>query len=217
MSEACEQMLREIEQEVQLTANRTGCHRLRPAVVEALRRVPRERFVPPELAAQAYVNRPLPIGRNQTISQPYIVAIMTELIDPGPDDRVLEIGTGCGYQAAVLAEVVDTIYSIESIPELGEAAAERLAELGYDNIHVRIGNGRAGWPDAAPFDGILVTAGAEDVPAALIEQLAPGGTLVIPVGAGRWGQQLRRVHKDAAGAVHSEDLLAVAFVPLTHG
>ena len=200
--------------EARYTADETGRGRFSDRVMAAMRAVPREAFVPDHLRHRAYDNKPLPIGEDQTISQPFIVALMTDLLDPEPGDRVLEVGTGCGYQAAVLAEVVGEVYSVEYRAGLGHSAAERLARLGYDNVHVRIGNGRAGWPEAAPFDGILVTAGAEDVPPALVEQLAPGGRLVIPVGRGFMGQDLRVVSKDASGEVTSESALPVAFVRL---
>lgn len=209
-----DRMLREIDQETRHTAKRTGRSHLSPPVRQAMRSVPRDEFVPADMAPFAWDNRPLPIGEGQTISQPFIVAIMTECLDPAPDHRVLEVGTGCGYQAAVLAEVVGEVHSIEAIEQLGAAAADRLARLGYDNVHVHLGNGRLGWPEAAPFDGILVTAAADEVPPKLVEQLAPGGRMVIPVGSGRWGQELRLVTRDEAGGIASESLLPVAFVPL---
>jgi protein-L-isoaspartate(D-aspartate) O-methyltransferase len=207
-----DQMLRDIAAEYAFTASRTG--RARPAapVVEAMRRVPRESFVPAEVAHAAYDNRPLPIGQGQTISQPFIVALMTDSLEPTPAKRVLEIGTGCGYQTAVLAEIVGEVYSIEAIEALATAAEARLQRMGYDNVHLRIGNGREGWPEAAPFDGILVTAGAEEVPPKLVEQLAPGGRMVIPVGA--VGQDLLLLRKNEAGELSRETLLPVAFVPL---
>ncbi len=213
--QARDQMLKEIEHETRTTRDRIGRDRLSPGVMEAMGRVPREEFVPADMADRAYDNRPLPIGQGQTISQPFIVALMTDLLDPEPGDRVLEVGTGCGYQAAVLAEVVGEVWSIETIPELGNAAAQRLARLGYDNVHVRIGDGSQGWPEEAPFDGILVTAAAPEIPEALVEQLEPGGRMVIPVGGGGMGQDLRVVSKDAEGEVSSRSVLPVAFVPLT--
>jgi len=153
-----------------------------PRVLEAMRRVPRHRFVPLELREQAYHDSPLPIGHRQTISQPYIVALMTELIEPDAGMKVLEIGTGSGYQAAVLAECVERVYTIEILPELGREAAELLEELGFDNVITRIGDGFDGWPDEAPFDAILVTAAPANIPKPLLDQLAIGGRLVIPVG-----------------------------------
>jgi len=183
-------------------------------VLDAMRKVPRHKFVAPELAARAYGDHPLPIGHDQTISQPYIVGIMTELARPQPQHRALEIGTGSGYQAAVLSELVAEVYSIELLEPLGTAARQRLRELGYANVTVRIGDGYLGWPEKAPFDVILVTAGAPFLPPALVEQLAPGGRMVIPVGAAWSNQVLKLVTKDAKGRVRSEDVMGVRFVPL---
>lgn len=207
-------LLREIEEEFRATAGYTGRRRLSPAVREALAAVPREEFVPPELAEDAYGNVPLPIGHGQTISQPYIVALMTDLLDPEPAQRVLEVGTGCGYQAAVLAELVAEVYTVEVVRDLGEAADARLRRLGYDNVAVRIGDGGEGWPEAAPFDGILVTAAADAVPEALVAQLAPGGRMVVPVDGSQAGQDLLLVTKNLDGEVATEPVLPVAFVPL---
>jgi protein-L-isoaspartate(D-aspartate) O-methyltransferase len=202
-----------IESEVTDTASYTGRSQLRASVLEAMRAVPREEFVPAEEAYAAYANVPLPIGQFQTISQPYIVALMTDLLDPEPGDVILEIGTGSGYQAAVLSTLVSRVYSVEVVPQLAASAAERLAGLGYDNVITREGDGNLGWPDHAPYDGIVVTAGAPDVPPALIDQLKPGAALVIPVDAG-FNQMLRRITRDPDGNVQSEDVLPVAFVPL---
>ena len=210
-------LLRQIRREAQRTAGETGRPRFSERVMAALEAVPREAFVPEGLEQRAYDDEPLPIGEGQTISQPFVVALMTDALDTAPGDRVLEIGTGCGYQAAVLSHLVAEVYSVEYLPALGNAAAERLRRLGRDNVRVRIGDGREGWPEAAPFDGILVTAGAQSVPPALTEQLAPGGRLVIPVGRGLMGQELRRITKDADGALHGETLLRVSFVPLVGG
>jgi len=182
-----------------------------PRVLEAMRSVPRHRFVPEAVREKAYEDRPLPIGHRQTISQPYIVAVMTELLDPEPGDRVLEIGTGSGYQAAVLSGLVEKLYSIEIIPELAEGARSALAAGGYENVQVITGDGYAGLPDEAPFDGIVVTAAPEEVPAPLIEQLAVGGRLVIPVGG--WSQDLRVLERTEEG-VRTTKLFAVRFVPL---
>ena len=215
--DAREEMIETIVAETRSTGRETGRSRLDPRVLDALRTVPREAFVPDDLADRAYDNRPLSIGAGQTISQPFIVALMTDLLDPEPGDRVLEVGTGCGYQAAVLSRLVATVYSIEYLPQLADEAAVTLARLGYANIHLRTGNGRAGWPEAAPFDGIIVTAGAADVPPALVEQLAPGGSLVIPVGSGRFGQALLRITKSSGGRVERRSVLPVAFVPLQDG
>lgn len=209
-----ERLIREIEREVADTEVFTGRSRLSDAVVEALRATPRERFVPPDLGPQAYGNFPLPIGQGQTISQPYIVAIMTELLDLQPNSRVLEVGTGSGYQAAVLARLAQTVYSIERVAELGESARRLFDELGYDNIRTRVGDGYYGWPEEAPFNAIMVTAGASSVPPPLLEQLAPGGRMVIPVDDA-FGQILLLITKDAAGEIHTRSTLRVAFVPLT--
>lgn len=212
--DARDRMIETIVAEARATGRETGRSRLDPRVLEALRTVPRDAFVPDDLADRAYDNRSLPIGAGQTISQPFIVALMTDLLSPGPDDRVLEVGTGCGYQAAVLAQLVTAVYSIEYLPELARQAEATLTGLGYDSIHLRTGNGREGWPEAAPFDGVIVTAGATDVPPALVDQLAPGATMVIPVGGGRLGQDLLRITKSPDGQVERKALLPVAFVPL---
>jgi protein-L-isoaspartate(D-aspartate) O-methyltransferase len=181
-------------------------------VLEALRKVPRHRFVPDELRGQAYRDTPLPIGHQQTISQPYIVALMTELIEPEPDMKVLEIGTGSGYQAAVLAECVDQVFTIEILPELGRLADELLQELGYDNIVTRIGDGYDGWPEEAPFDAILVTAAPPSIPKPLLEQLKIGGKLVIPVG--EFSQDLVVVTRTEDG-YERRPASYVRFVPMT--
>ncbi len=232
-----EAMVAEIIAEVAATAGFLGKDRLDPRVLEALRKVPRHAFVPAWERPFAYENRPLPIGEGQTISQPYIVAIMTDLARIGAGDRVLEVGTGCGYQAAVLAELAAEVDSIERFPALAAAAAERLASLGYRNLRVRAGDGTRGWPEEAedraprPYDAILVTAAAQGaVPEALIRQLAPGGRLVIPVERHPrdpaaqgfdlrvlWfgpEQDLLVLTKDAEGRVAEEKILPVAFVPL---
>lgn len=183
-----------------------------PRVLAALRAVERHRFVPPALQDQAYADTPLPIGSGQTISQPYIVAYMTEALRLPPDATVLEIGTGSGYQAAVLAEIAREVRSIEIVPELAERSARLLAELGYDNVRLRVGDGYRGWPEAAPFDGIIVTAAPDHVPPALVEQLAVGARLVIPVG--QFAQQMRVVTMTDDGPVE-ETTLPVRFVPMT--
>jgi len=185
-----------------------------PDVLRAMRTVPRHLFVSAEYRQEAYGDHPLPIGLNQTISQPYIVALMTQLADPDPGDVVLEVGTGSGYQAAVLAEIVRSVYTIEILAPLGERARARLEELGYSNVQSRIGDGYQGWKEHAPFDAILVTAAAEQIPAPLIEQLKPGGTLVIPVGERDRVQTLMLVKKDADGKTISRSLIPVRFVPL---
>ena len=201
--------------EMKATSRETGLDKLRESVLDAMRTVPRHRFVPPELAAESYRDRPLPIGLGQTISQPFIVALMTELLDPRPDARVLEVGTGSGYQAAILAVCVAKVYTIEIVAPLGERALELLNDLGYRNVEVRIGDGYKGWPDAAPFDAIIVTAAPDHVPQALVEQLAPKGRMVIPVGSRHGIQDLLVITKDAEGRAVTKRTIAVRFVPLT--
>jgi protein-L-isoaspartate(D-aspartate) O-methyltransferase len=214
-AQARARLLAEIERDMRATAGTTGRERLAPRVAAALGKVPRHRFVPADLAGRAYENRPLPIGHEQTISQPFIVALMTELVDPQPTDRVLEIGTGSGYQAAVLAELVARVYTIEIVRPLGERAAELLKELGYVNLEVRIGDGYLGWPEAAPFDAIVVTAAPDHMPQPLVDQLAPGGRLIAPIGS-RYGiQRLQLLRKDAQGRAVTRSVLEVRFVPLT--
>jgi protein-L-isoaspartate(D-aspartate) O-methyltransferase len=185
-----------------------------PRVLEAMRTIPRHRFVPPEQVPRAYDDRPLAIGFNQTISQPYIVALMTELIRPQSTDRVLEVGTGSGYQAAVLAELVQHVYTIEIVPELARTAQARLRDLGCNNVTVRTGDGYAGWPEEAPFDAIVVTAAPEEVPEPLIEQLKPGGRLVIPVGSRYGVQELQLIEKQSSGKLQKTTVAPVRFVPL---
>ncbi len=188
-----------------------------PTVLDAMRRVLRHELVPDEVRPMAYQDRPLPIGYGQTISQPYIVALMTDLLDVGPDAMVLEVGTGSGYQAAVLAELVQTVHSIEIVPGLAERATGDLARLGYANVRTRAGDGYFGWSQAAPFDGIVVTAAASHVPPPLVEQLRPGARMVIPVGAPFTVQYLVLVEKALDGSVGTQRLLPVRFVPLTGG
>jgi len=199
------------------TRSETGLGAMSPAVRNALGRVERHRLVPPGEASRAYRNHPLPIGEGQTISQPYIVALSTDLLGVDKSSVVLEVGTGSGYQAAVLAEVVSRVYSIELIESLGRAAQKRLEELGYGNIEVRIGDGYAGWPERAPFDGILVTAAAPRVPQALVDQLKPGGRMVIPVGGEGEIQYLKLLTKRPDGGVDEKRVLPVRFVPLLPG
>ena len=183
------------------------------AVLEAMRTVPRDRFVGEHDLAEAYGDRPLPIGCDQTISQPYIVALMTELLRVRPTDRVLDIGTGSGYAAAVLATIADEVWSIEREPHLAHSAARRLSELGYETVHVEVGDGSLGWPPAAPFDAISVAAAAPGVPPALVEQLADGGRLVIPVERSRGHQELLLIERDGSDLVE-RDIVPVRFVPL---
>jgi protein-L-isoaspartate(D-aspartate) O-methyltransferase len=208
-------LIAEIEAEARETAAWTGRDRFAPRVIAALRKVRRERFVPDREVVRAYVNAPLPIGCGQTISQPFIVALMTDLLDLRPLDRVLEVGTGSGYQAAVLAELAGAVFSTEVIPELADAAKHALAREGYGNIALRVGDGGHGWPEHAPFDAIIVTAAARHVPPALVEQLRVGGRLVIPVGVPCGDQELRVLRKSSDGRVTSHAVLPVAFVPLT--
>jgi protein-L-isoaspartate(D-aspartate) O-methyltransferase len=183
----------------------------------AIRTVPRHEFVPPDQQVYAYLNTPLPIGHDQTISQPSVVALMTEVIVPRAGKRVLEVGTGSGYQAAVLAETGCRVWTIEIFRALADQARNRLARLGYTDVQVRHGDGYAGWPEAAPFDAILVTAAADSVPPALLGQLAPNGRLVMPVGDPGTYQELVLIQKDAGGRLASRQLLPVRFVPLLRG
>jgi protein-L-isoaspartate(D-aspartate) O-methyltransferase len=185
-----------------------------PLVLEAMGKVPRERFVPADQASRAYADTPLPIGQGQTISQPYIVAYMTEVLDVAPGHKVLEIGTGSGYQAAILGELAPDVYTIEIVPELAQRAADTLESLGYTGVHVRAGDGYAGWPEAAPFDRIMVTAAPEEIPQPLLDQLATGGRLVLPVGAQGETQWITIVEKTAEGLVERRTI-PVQFVPFT--
>jgi protein-L-isoaspartate(D-aspartate) O-methyltransferase len=185
-----------------------------PRVLDAMRAVPRHEFVPAAVRDDAYLDSPLPIGHGQTISQPYIVALMTELARPSPTDRALEVGTGSGYQAAVLSRLVARVFSVELVDELAQSASATLHRLGYPNVTVRSGDGYLGWPDEAPFDIILVTAAPEDVPAALVAQLKPGGRLIVPVGRVWDVQDLKLIEKDAAGKVSTRSVIPVRFVPM---
>ena len=214
MKSSIKRMLAEIEGEAAYTRRLTGMGKLAPRVMAAMGKVSREEFVSPDLKRFAYDNGPLPIGYGQTISQPYIVALMTDLLQLEPDHTVLEIGTGSGYQAAVLSYLVKKVFTIERIPELGDASAARLKSLGYSNIECRTGNGYDGWPEYAPYDAITVTAAASHIPQALIEQLKSMGKLVIPVGLPDMPQELMLLEKDDQGGVHSRNILGVAFVPL---
>jgi protein-L-isoaspartate(D-aspartate) O-methyltransferase len=210
-------MVSEVDAMYAETRSETGLSAMSPAVRNAMGKVERHRLVPPGETARAYRNHPLPIGSGQTISQPYIVALSTDLLQPKPQDVILEVGTGSGYQAAVLAEIVAKVYSIELIDSLGRSAQKRLEELGYGNTEIRIGDGYKGWPEKAPFDGIVVTAAAPHVPQALVDQLKPGGRLVIPVGADGGLQWLMLLTKRAGGGVDEKRVLAVRFVPLVPG
>lgn len=208
-------LVEEIRADVVATSRHIGRRALDPAVMEVIGRVPRHFFVPVELRRRAYENRPLPIGYGQTISQPYIVALMTDLLGLEEGESVLEIGTGSGYQAAVLAGMKARVFTIEIIPELGRQAAERLVRLGFENVATRVGDGYFGWPEEAPFDAIMVTAAATHIPPPLVQQLKPGGVMVIPVGGPFTVQQLTLVEKSSAGGVSTRQVLPVAFVPLT--
>lgn len=208
-------LVRIIEDDVRRTSARLGKATLDTRVLDALRTVPRHEFVRPHLRPLAYNNRPLPIGHGQTISQPYIVAVMTDLLNVDKDDIVLEVGTGSGYQAAVLAGLVAQVYSIEIIQELATEASQRLQRLGYQNIQTRVGDGYYGWKEHAPFDTIVVTAAAGSIPPPLLQQLRPGGRMVIPVGSPFLTQQLMLVQKDENGQIKTRQVLPVAFVPLT--
>jgi len=205
----------EIAAMARATGYETGLPVFSKSVMAAMGKVKRHLFVPASQVRYAYENRPLPIGHDQTISQPYIVALMTELAAPKPDDIVLEVGTGSGYQAAVLAELVAKVYTIEIVEPVGRQGAANLEAAGYKNVYPRIGDGYNGWPEVAPFDSILVTAAAPDVPPALVEQLKPGGRLVIPVG-GRWDvQELLVISKNGDGSTTRKTTIPVRFVPLT--
>jgi len=207
-------MIEELRDDSQLS-EQYGTPPLSERTLAVLGQVPRHEFVPDEQKRYAYENRPLPIGARQTISQPYIVALMTDLADVTKDDVVLEIGTGSGYQAAVLSELAGRVYTIEIVEMLGRRAASTLERLGYDNVTARVGDGYAGWPDQAPFDAILVTAAPDEVPQPLIEQLAVGGRMVIPVGAENEVQILQVLTKEEDGRVIVSNVISVRFVPLT--
>ena len=214
MKSAIKRMLAEIEGEVAYTRSLIGKSKLDPRVMAAMGKVSREAFVSPDLKHFAYDNGPLPIGYGQTISQPYIVALMTDLLQLEPDHIVLEVGTGSGYQSAVLSQLVKKVFTIERIQALGDASVARLKSQGYSNIEFRTGNGYDGWPEHAPYDSIIVTAAASHIPQALIEQLKSGGRLVIPVGLPYMPQELMLVEKDDQGVIHTRNILGVAFVPL---
>ncbi|MBT3026526.1 MAG: protein-L-isoaspartate(D-aspartate) O-methyltransferase [Candidatus Thiodiazotropha sp. (ex Ctena orbiculata)] len=208
-------MVRLIKQDVRETSSYLDKRQLDSGIMKVLAEVPRHQFVPADIRSRAYENRPLPIGYGQTISQPYIVAIMTDLIAPRPGHKALEIGTGSGYQAAVLSHLVEKVYTMEIVEPLGEQATERLKRLGYDNIEVAIADGYYGWKEHAPFDIIIVTAAASHIPPPLIEQLKPGGKMIIPVGSRFMTQQLLLVDKDDDEEVTVRQILPVRFVPLT--
>jgi protein-L-isoaspartate(D-aspartate) O-methyltransferase len=214
-AQARQHLVAVIEQDVRDTSLYLDKEALDPRVMAAIATVPRHEFVPAAQRHLAYANRPLAIGYGQTISQPYIVALMSDLIKPRAGDRVLELGTGSGYQAAILAELTEAVYSIEIIEALGKQAAGRLSSLGYDNLTLRIGDGYYGWKEHAPFDAIVVTAAASHVPPPLVAQLKPGGRMVIPVGSRFLTQQLVLIEKQADGQLITRQILPVKFVPLT--
>ena len=207
------QMMAEIMTEAVLTVGHTGKAGFSERVLNAVGRMPRHEFVPVELQPYAYLNRPLPIGYEKTVSQPFIVALMTDLLDPQPGDVVLEIGAGAGYQAAVLAELVKKVYTVDIIGELAQGAERRLKRLGYGNVEVRTGNGYYGWPEHSPYDKIIVTASSELIPPPLLAQLKPGGRMVIPTGIPD-KQSLVLVEKSAAGSLSTREVLAVRFSEL---
>lgn len=208
-------MVEMIKDDVASTRNFLGQGTLDERVFDALRKVPRHEFVPLDQRAFAYENKPLPIGFGQTISQPFIVAIMTDLLKPKLTDRILEVGTGSGYQAAILAELVDSVYTIEIVEELGKQAETNLQRTNYHNVHTRIGDGYYGWEAAEPFDGIIVTAVASHIPPPLLKQLKPGGRMVLPVGGQFMMQYLTLVNKDLDNKITTQQLLPVRFIPLT--
>ena len=218
-SAAKRRLLAEIEQEYRATAEFTGKFEPDARVMRALAAVPRHEFVPTVERLFSYENFPLPIGYGQTISQPYIVALMTDLLEVKEDDTLLEVGTGSGYQAAILAKLAKEVFSLEIVEPLARAARQRLQRLGYDNVTVKHGDGYQGWPEKAPFNGIILTAAAPLLPAPLVAQLAPGGRMVLPLGPAHGRQQLMMFTKDAKGRLRQSIVLDVSFVPLTgeHG
>ena len=214
-AQARRQMVRLIERHVRETREHLDKSALDPRVLQALESVPRHAFVPEHQRDHAYENRPLPIGYGQTISQPYIVAIMTDLSAPQPRQKALEVGTGSGYQAAILSRLVERVYTMEIVEPLGQQARERLRRLGYDNVEVKIADGYYGWPEQAPFDIILVTAAASHIPPPLVKQLKPGGRMLIPLGSRFMTQQLLLVTKEQEDQIAIRQILPVVFVPLT--
>lgn len=214
LSNGQQRMIEEIESEVAFTRHMIGRDHLDPQVMAAMREVPRDAFVPPDLRDAAFDNGPLPIGHGQTISQPYIVALMTDLLQLRSEHSVLEVGTGSGYQTAILSRLCRQVYSMEVVPELSQAAQRLFLRLGYRNIQTCTGNGYQGWPEHAPYDGIIVTAAAGYIPPDLIEQLKPGGRLVIPVGELYGSQELILAEKNSNGEIHTRDILGVVFVPM---
>lgn len=216
MSEV-QRMLDDIEMEVKLTRHLIGKNALDDRVMAAMKEVPRHKFLPPNYRFLAYENGPAPIGSGQTISQPYIVALMTDLLNTKPTDTILEVGTGSGYQAAILAKLVKQVYSLEIIEELAANARRQLNKMGYSNVEIKTGDGNFGWPEHAPFDGIIVTAAAPHVPQGLIAQLRIGARLVIPVGTPYHYQELMVIEKMSNGEIETRSVLSVSFVPLVGG
>lgn len=214
MNKLVDQMLSSIQTDMKYTRSMTGKEKLRDDILSTLRKVPRDEFVPEHLQSMAFDNAPLPIGHGQTISQPYIVALMTELLEIQPEHVILEIGTGSGYQSAILSCLCRQVYTIERIEELSSAAKQRFKKLHYNNIEVITGNGYYGYPQHAPYDGIIVTAAATHIPEVLVNQLKAGGKLVIPVGLTGMHQDLLLLEKDDNGETTVQNILAVAFVPL---
>ena len=210
-----QRMLNDIEMEVHLTRHLIGKNAFDDRVMAAMKNVPRHEFLPADLRYCAYDNGPAPIGSGQTISQPYIVALMSDLLNTKPSDIILEIGTGSGYQAAILSQLVQQVYSVEIIEDLAATARKRLNKLGYNNVEVRNDDGYFGWQEHAPYDGVIVTAAAPHIPPSLIDQLRPGARLVIPVGFPYSYQELMVVEKRANGEIETEKVLGVSFVPLT--
>lgn len=214
MDKRLEDMIDAIKFEARDAAPWVGKADIDSRVLAAMAKVPRREFVPPDIISSTYENEPLPIGHGQTISQPYLVALMSDLLQLDPQDVILEIGTGSGYQTAVLASLVRRVYSIEVVPELAEKAAARLDRLGYDRVETRWGDGYHGWPEHAPYDGIIVTAAVLEIPQPLIDQLKPGGRLIAPVGMRLQGQDLVLLEKDEKGRIRRHSVLPVAFVSL---
>ncbi len=215
MKNDMQRMLDDIEMEVHLTRHLIGKNSLDGRIMAAMKKVPRHEFLPADLRYCAYDNGPAPIGLGQTISQPYIVALMSDLLNTKSADIILEIGTGSGYQAAILSQLVQQVYSVEIIEDLATAAHKRLNKLGYNNVEVRNGDGYFGWPEYAPYDGVIVTAAAPYIPPSLIDQLRPDARLIIPVGLPYSYQELMVVEKKANGEIETKKVLGVSFVPLT--
>jgi len=214
MNDTVKEMMQAIESDIAYTYSMTGKKKFSEDVMKAMEQVPREAFVPAHLKDQAYYNCPLPIGHGQTISQPYIVALMTELLQIESDHNILEIGTGSGYQSAILSLLCNQVYTIERVEELSDVAKQRFKDLHYNNIEAITGNGYTGYPLSSPYDGIIVTAAATHIPEPLISQLKPGGKLIIPVGLSGMHQELMLLEKDLDGEQHVKSILGVAFVPL---